>query len=107
MDGAALAPPERTADYRRPSWRLGARSRERDLQREGQPATETAESVAALGSISESRILQSAGHAPANIRQAAYHRVCRGLSAAHRVAPWLHRGRAASSVGFEYNGCRP
>src|SRR5207244_1546671 len=54
VDGAAFAPPKRTADCWRASWSLGARRRERDLHREGRPASGTAEPIAPPGGLSKS-----------------------------------------------------
>ena len=54
------------------------RSRQSDLHRQRTAATRSVQPACPAGGISESRVLQGAGDAPADLRQAAHHRLCRG-----------------------------
>ena len=61
-------------------------ARRPDLYREGAFVAGPPQSAAAAGGISESRVLQGAGHASADLRQAANHKLRRRPSAARRAA---------------------
>ena len=86
---ASFAPPYRASACRtaaRPA-RIGARRS--NLYRQGCAAARFVQSPHPPGRVSESRVLQGAGDASADVRQAAHHRLRRGTSAAHRTAARL------------------
>ncbi len=82
---ASLATPSRTSARRTAARSARAHSRRSDLHRQGPITTRSVQSAGQAGGISESRVLQGAGDAPADLRQAAHHRLCRGLRAATSV----------------------
>ena len=65
---------------------VGAGPRQPDLHRQGRTAPGPAEPAASAGGVSEPRVLQGAGDAAVDLRQAARHRLRRGSPAAHRSA---------------------
>ena len=97
VDRAALAPPQGAADRRAVAREPGTGPRRPDLHRQGAVAAGPPQSPAAAGGISEPRVLQGAGHAPADLRQAADHLLRRGPSAAHRPAARLPGRRAGAA----------
>ena len=82
----------------------GTDARRPDLHRQGAPVAGPAQPAAAAGGVSESRVLQGAGDASADLRQAAHHRLRRRPSAAHRPAARLPGGcceRLLSELGHQ------
>ena len=94
MDRAALAAAERTSACRAVAREPGTDSRRPDLYRQGRIAAGSPQSTAAAGGLSESRVLQGAGDAAADVRQAADHRLRRRPCTSHRSAARLFGRRA-------------
>ena len=103
VDHAALPSPSGAADRRRPPVNAGAGPRQPDLHRQGRAQPWASESPAPTGGVSESGVLQGAGDAAVDVRQAARHRLRRGPPASHRPSARLsRRGATARSktLGF-------
>ena len=87
---ASLATPKGTSARRAAARSARTHSRRSDLHRQRSTATRSVQSTCPAGGISESRVLQGTGDAPADLRQAAHHRLCRGpsrsTSVCHAVA---------------------
>ena len=94
VDGAAVASPDGAADRRRAASIARAGPRQPDLHRQGRIASGSPKPVASPGGISESGVLQGAGDAAVDLRQAAR------SSPAPRITRITSACRAAVSKTF-------
>ncbi len=73
----------------------------RNLHCKRRSFAQSAQSPPSAGCVSEPRILQSPGDAPADLRQASDHCLRRRPSASHQFAARLSGGRARAAIGIE------